>query len=214
MKAWLSKLETSYNLLSKNHKILVIAMAFLFVFIFWYSATGNLLASMGKNKKDILQASSEIAILKKQVMILKTKKIDNKNSGYQAEEIQLKKKLSDVTAKIESFRFQLVSPKKVFFNLKNMLDANQTVRLMSVKYLPEELVKDANSQPVFRSPIEITLQGTFPEIVAYLKKAEQANTFIFWDEADYKVMQYPMAILKLKIHVLTSDEGQKNAVAH
>ncbi|GEM_PF-4785953 len=214
MKAWLSKIETSYNLLSKNNKMLVIAVAFLFLFIIWYSATANLLASMGKNKKNIAQAKTEVAVLQKQVTILKTKKTDTKNEGYQTEEVQLKKKLSEVNSKIDSFRYQLVSPKQVFFNLKNMLDADKAVRLISIRYLPDELVKDGGGQPVFRSPIELTLQGTFLEILTYLKKAEQANTFIFWDEMDYKVTQYPIAILKLKIHVLTSEAGQQNAVAH
>lgn len=214
MKPWLSKIETSYNLLSKNNKIFVISATFLLLFIFWYSAVGDLMAGMSKNKKNIAQVKTEVAVLKKQVMILKTKKTDNKNEGYQTEEVKLKKKLSEVNSKIDSFRFQLVSPKQVFFNLKNILDADKAVRLISIQYLPEELVKDSSSQPVFRSPIELTLQGTFPEILSYLKKAEQANTFIFWDELDYKVTQYPMAILKLKIHVLTSEVGQQNAVAH
>lgn len=214
MKAWLSTIETSYNLLNKNHKILVLSAAFLLLFIIWYSFISDLLASMDKNKKNIVQARTEISVLKKQVAILKTKKINNKSEEYQKEEIQLKKNLAEVDKKIESFRYQLVSPKQVFFNLKNMLDSDEVVRLISVQYLPEELVKDAGNQPLYRSPIELTLQGTFPEILAYLKRVEQTNAFIFWDEIDYKVTQYPMAILKLKIHVVTSDAEQKNAVAY
>lgn len=212
MKPWLSKIETSYNLLNKNNKILVLSAILLFLFFVWYPATSNLLARMNKNKKDVVQVKTEIAVLKKQVLVLKSSKIDNKNDVYQKEEEKLKKSLAAIIKKIESFRYHLVSSKEVFFNLKNMLVTDKGPRLVSIKYLPEELVKDTNSQPVFRSPIELTVQGTFPEILAYLKKAEKTNSFIFWDEMDYKVTQYPVAILKLKIYVVTSEEGKENAM--
>jgi MSHA biogenesis protein MshJ len=213
MKGWLSKIETSYNLLNKNYKMLVIAATFLLLLIMWYSFLSNLFAKMDKNKKNMTQIKSEVVVLKKQVTVLKTKKISDKAQQYQKKEAQLKESLIEVNKKIASFQYQLISPKAVFSNLKNMLQADKGLKLTSMRYLPEEVVKDTSDQPVSRTPIELTIQGTFPEIMAYLKRVERESTFIFWDEMNYKVLQYPIAVVKLKIHVVTSEAGQKNVAA-
>lgn len=211
MKGWLSKIETSYNLLNKNYKILVIVMAFLFLLSMWYSFISDISAKMDKNKKNITQIKSEVLVLKKQITVIKTKKTDDKAIQFQKEEEQLKANLTEVNKKIASFQYQLVSPKAVISNLKNMLHTEKGLKLTSMRYLPEEILKDTANQPVSRSPIELTIQGTFPEITAYLKRVERENSFIFWDEMDYKVLQYPLALVKLKIHVVTSEAGQENA---
>lgn len=210
----LKNIETKYNLLEKNYKILLIIGVFLTIFVFWYMFFTDLLDNLEKNSKGIVSAQSEILTLKKQLSLLKSNKIENKNDQLLKEEKALKGELENSEKKIASFRYQLVSPKKIFSNLKSILSETQGIQLISMQYLPEELVKDTKEQPLYRFPIELTIRGTFFDIVTYLKKIEQLNSYIFWDEANYKVTKYPEAILKLKLHVVTSEAGKENAVNH
>lgn len=55
---------------------------------------------------------------------------------------------------------------------------------------------------VYRSGVEVSLKGSFPDLVAYLKALEQRSDSLFWSSAQLDVAAYPQAVLKLDIATL------------
>jgi MSHA biogenesis protein MshJ len=55
---------------------------------------------------------------------------------------------------------------------------------------------------VYRSGVEVSLKGSFPDLLAYLKALEQRSGSLFWSTAQLDVAAYPQAVLKLDIVTL------------
>lgn len=211
MTEWLSQLESKYSLLNKNYKILAVVALFLVVFVFWYMIVSREFSTMNINRKSIRLITNENTLLKKQVQILTSKVVDNKTQEYQKEETQLQKKYLELTKQADVLQSHMILSTEVLAHLNNLLQAKNDVKLLSMHYLPEAGIKGVGGQPIFRLPIELVLQGNFFSIMDYLKNIEHQHTVIFWNEIDYKVIQYPDANVKLKINIMTSELRNKNA---
>lgn len=207
MTGLLSKIETNYNLLNKNYKIFVIASLFGMVFVIWYMMMSTLLNKMAINKGNLVKIKQGNVILKKQVEILTSKAVVDKTLEYKQKELNLQKKYNALKKEASGFQFQTMLPDEVLPRLNKILRTTSGVRLLLLHYLPEEKVKNAMQNSVKRLPVEIKVEGDFFSLLNYLKKIEHDHSFIFWEEIDYKVIDYPNAVVKLKLYVITTDAG-------
>lgn len=63
----------------------------------------------------------------------------------------------------------------------------------------------AISSTVYRSGLEVSLKGSFPDLVSYLKALEGRSDQLFWASARLDVATYPQGVLKLDIATLGSE---------
>lgn len=97
--------------------------------------------------------------------------------------------------------------------LRELLSANPNVSLGGLKTQPASVFIAPTEAPangaaapartaVYRSGVEVSLKGSFPDLVAYLKALEQRSDSLFWSSAQLEVVAYPQAVLKLDIATL------------
>ncbi len=206
----IKKIETTYNLLERTRKILVIVSSVLLLFFTWHSFLNALLIQYEKNKKTYLTVTQEVKILNEQLTILKSKKTIDRNAELMNEEVKLKKELSILSKKIVQYQYQLISYKQIFIRLKDIFKPDNNVQLLSIKQFPEERVKDTKSTPFYQHPIEITIKGKFFDVLNFLKKIEKFHTYIFWDELFLRVSDFPESTVDIKFHIITSETGQQD----
>lgn len=66
-----------------------------------------------------------------------------------------------------------------------------------------------NSQPVALAPdvyrygVELTLQGSYLDLMAYLKSLEDSGNNLFWSGATLSTGRYPMTTLRVTVYVLS-----------
>jgi MSHA biogenesis protein MshJ len=59
---------------------------------------------------------------------------------------------------------------------------------------------------LFRHGVEITLSGSYLDMIAYMEALEALPTQLFWGKADFEVSQYPNARLTLTLYTLSMDK--------
>ena len=122
----------------------------------------------------------------------------------------------------------LVPPQRMTALLEDILRRNHGLRLVSLKTLPvtsliepeavlstktsSEPVKLANAakpvtpaNPVYRHGVELTVSGSYAELVHYLTELETLQWHMFWGKADLVVETYPKVNLTLRLYTLSLD---------
>lgn len=59
---------------------------------------------------------------------------------------------------------------------------------------------------LFRHGVEITLSGSYLDMIAYMEALEAMPTQLFWGKAEFEVDQYPNARLTLTLYTLSMDK--------
>ena len=122
----------------------------------------------------------------------------------------------------------LVAPERVAPLLETMLRANGRLKLVSMRTLPVSSLSDLGkddagqdaSPPVgaaagkpaaqdpdllFRHGVELTLRGSYLDMVDYMGALEALPAQLFWGKAQLQVEQYPTVRLTLTLYTLSLD---------
>ena len=136
----------------------------------------------------------------------------------------LKQKSMQLQAALQDMQKGVVSPDKMSQLLSGILKQDSKLRLVSLKTLPvtgiSELLPEGGTaveksqsapagsktaEPVYRHGVEITVQGSYLEIMNYLKTLENLPWQLYWGSASLKVDDYPKATLVLTLFTLSLD---------
>lgn len=111
----------------------------------------------------------------------------------------------------------LISPDKMATLLEDMLKGNTRLRLVSLKKQPvinlTQAPVDASAPPgteaavagLFRHGVELTVQGSYLDMVAYLTALERLPSKLFWGDVTFMVEEYPNATMALTVFTLSLD---------
>jgi len=139
---------------------------------------------------------------------------------------ELKQQLIAGNAYLQSSRERLVQPEKMVGLLEKVLRQNKQLQLVSLKTLPvAPLIDDevpnkiaASVQPepvaakqdlskqVFKHGVQITVRGSYLDLLQYLTALERLPVQMFWGMAKMEVVQYPTSELTLTIYTLSLDK--------
>lgn len=118
---------------------------------------------------------------------------------------------------LRTFGTSLVPATDILPLLDRMLAQVGGLRLRSMQSLPRtELTATradgtpaaANNGPtLYRHGVELTVEGSFADLLAYLQALEDMPQRVLWGGVQLKVEQYPKALLTLRIHTLSLDRG-------
>jgi MSHA biogenesis protein MshJ len=118
----------------------------------------------------------------------------------------------------------LVPPERVAPLLEAILRANGRLKLVSVRTLPVDPLSSlgdtkeqgaAGAAPapaagarelLFRHGVELTVRGSYLDMVDYMTALESLPTQLFWGKAQLEVEQYPGVRLTLTLYTLSLDE--------
>lgn len=122
----------------------------------------------------------------------------------------------------------LVPPERVAPLLETILRANGRLKMVSVRTLPVEPLSgigaghdagDGNAMPpaanvkpsgkrelLFRHGVELTVRGSYLDMVDYMTALEALPTQLFWGKAQLEVEEYPSVRLTLTLYTLSLDE--------
>jgi MSHA biogenesis protein MshJ len=118
----------------------------------------------------------------------------------------------------------LVPPERIAPLLETILRANGRLKLVSLKSLPVTTLADgstpasassapaATPPPVVKSPdllyrhgVELTVRGSYLDMVDYMHALETLPTQLFWGKAQLDAEEYPNVRLTLTLYTLSLD---------
>jgi MSHA biogenesis protein MshJ len=142
----------------------------------------------------------------------------------------LRKRLAAVRAETErtsadlrTMQKGLVPPERIAPLLESILRANGRLKLVSLKTLPVTTLNDAAPQPaapaaaaatpavvkapdlLYRHGVELTVRGSYLDMVDYMHALEMLPTQLFWGKAQLDAEAYPNVRLTLTLYTLSLD---------
>jgi len=146
-------------------------------------------------------------------------KRDDEHSPLRQRLEQLRQQLQEQAGYLEERREHLVAPGKMAEVLGQVLHENQRVQLVELKTLPVGLLVEkpqqaGAAQPVsadgqrqiFRHGVQITVRGSYLDLLGYAGALEKLPTQMFWGDASLSVDRYPDAVLTLTVYTLSLDQ--------
>ncbi|QJQ05962.1 MSHA biogenesis protein MshJ [Undibacterium piscinae] len=147
--------------------------------------------------------------------------------------------LAQIDGQLNEIQKNLVRPEKMANLLESMMKRNSKLQLVSLKSLPFSNVLDehadaselnaklkmppsagnpagkasaeANQQAViYKHEVEIVLQGSYPDMQAYLRELENLSERVYWSKARLTVIEYPKASLTLNLFTLSLEKKWLN----
>jgi MSHA biogenesis protein MshJ len=103
-----------------------------------------------------------------------------------------------------------------------MIGKNRKLQLLSLRNLPSTGLSpragassgaaggpakpDAGGE-VFRHTVEVSVGGSYLDLLDYLAALERMPQRVFWDGFELSVVQYPQSVLKLTIYTLSPEQS-------
>jgi len=94
--------------------------------------------------------------------------------------------------------------------LEEMLERNKRLRLVDLKTLPITdlaATQGPAGRRIFRHGVELTLDGGYLDLHAYLQALERLSTQLYWGKLEMSVAAYPVATLKLTVYTLSFNQA-------
>lgn len=172
--------------------------------------------------KQIVDTQAKTNALQTQILTLVTANSADPNAPLRARMAKLESDAAVMGKALQVIQSGLVAPQQMPVLLEDILHRNQNLRLVTLQTLPMEnlakgltvtspkTVNAAATAPelaVFKHGVEITVEGTYSDLLNYLTTMESSPWRMFWGKALLTVDNYPKSTLTLRLHTLSLDKA-------
>ena len=220
MKQYWEVFNAKVDALALRERVLIFcAIAFLMVTAVNMLFLDPLLARQKNLSAQVIQQQEKMKEIQAVIETLLQAKKDDGVSPQRQRLSQLTQKIAEGDAYLQSRRDRLVPPEKMANLLEQVLNKNGHLQLVNLKTLPASPLIDkagsvahsaqANISPdkqVFKHGVQITVRGSYLELLQYLNALEHLPVQMFWGMANMNVVQYPVAELTLTLYTLSLDK--------
>ncbi len=184
-------------------------------------------------ERQIQQQTTELRMAQEQLAVLEPR-LKNPDAANRAALERAHAEMAAIDTRLKGMEQTLVAPSQMASLLEDMLKHNQGLRLVSLRTLPVALLiehKDAKAEKpkeatttapvptgaqlatpvvteagIFKHGVEISVQGSYAELLSYLAQVEKLPQRMFWNNVRLKVDEYPRATLTLTVYTLSLDK--------
>jgi MSHA biogenesis protein MshJ len=217
--------------LSQRERILSFATAAaLLVFIVHMGVIGPLLRKQELLRSQVVQQQNNIAGINEQIAQKLKEAEADPDAPARARLAAVREESGRLGESLRAMQKGLVAPEQVAPLLESILRANGRLKMVSVRTLPVEPLsgiaanknaaavaapaaasaadsaKTAKRDLLFRHGVELTVRGSYLDMVDYMTALEALPTQLFWGKAQLEVEEYPSVRLTLTLYTLSLDE--------
>lgn len=126
---------------------------------------------------------------------------------------RLNQRLSRLNDNVDERMRTLVEPEQMSGLLLTMLEkskglallelSNQSPQLLNPNTNTEENSQAQYSEPLYRHDISLLLNGSYMELLDYVKQLEQLSGRIFWRGLEFELEEHPQAIIRLDFFTIS-----------
>ncbi len=122
---------------------------------------------------------------------------------------QVKEQLQKLEQGINSGTSEFVPAHLMTDLLKQLLKEHAGLKLLKMETLPTEPYTQTKigNHWIYKHPLQIQLQGSFFDTLAYLDSLQSIELRLNWDGINYQVTEYPYAKTELKLYTLSFEEN-------
>lgn len=223
MNGKLKKLLARFDALNRRERIVVsIAVWLMALLVMDTLAITPAQRQSGAIGRTIAEKQAGIARAETEVAALRAKREQDPDAAARARIAELEKRIAAIDVQLKNARTQIVPPEKMAGLLEQLLRRNKRLELVSLRSTAPETMgraegpagadKGASTQgkgpaeALYRQGMELTLSGSYADMLDYVTQIEQMPWKIFWGRLDMKVETYPRAKLVLNVYTLSLDK--------
>ncbi len=213
-------LKEKFDQLSTRERYIMIALLLSVIFFIWdqllYSPLNRKL-TIAVGQVETIQA--QITANQNEFATLAQTLKDDPNTELRGRIKAVEHNVKKLNQRIEQLTADLIPPEQMPVVLEKMLTQNRGLKLIRVKSLPVEKISlsennakikvstETDGEYLYQYGVELELEGPFFQVLAYLKDLEKLPWRLVWNQLEYEVQQYPVAVVRLRINTLSTDSG-------
>lgn len=179
------------------------------------------LAKQKRLSREVAQRQGEIKTMQEQVQKLALSRQASPDQANQRQLETLRRRIAETEARLAEEQRKFAPPDQVGALLDQMLSRNRRLQLVDMRTLPvanlaaesgpaapkppaaKPVAPSAGSQ-IYRHGVEITVSGSYLDLLQYLKDLERLPSQIYWGRAELSAA-HPQVTLKLSVYTLSLD---------
>lgn len=221
MAGYWEKLSDKIDGLSLRERVLIFAaLAFMLVSLINVLFLEPLVTRQKQMATQVVQQQEKIKEIRGKIQALLEARHSDRSSPLRGRLAQLRQQLAAGEAYIKSRGDRLIPSDRMASVLEQILNRDGQLQLVSLKTLPVALLEQHGQnnkkqqskmpstldKPVYQHGVQITVRGSYPELLGYLDQLEHLKVRMFWGQAKLGVEHYPEAELTLTLYTLSLDK--------
>jgi MSHA biogenesis protein MshJ len=196
--------------LSQRERIMTFAAsAAALVFIVHMLAIGPLQRKQELLRSQVVQQQNTIAGINEQIAQKLKEAEADPDAPVRARLQAVREESARLTGSLRAMQQGLVAPERMAPLLESILRADGRLKMVSVRTLPVEPLSAkpaAKRELLFRHGVELTVRGSYLDMVDYMSALEAMPTRLFWGKAQLEAEEYPSVRLTLTLYTLSLDD--------
>jgi len=200
---------------TRRERLLLAASALVVVLMLWEFTLRAPLAQQHTRAADEAERVREqTAEQRASLDELESQLADAREAGGEPRLERLRERLNAIDGRLEERTQRLISPDEMVEVLGNMVAGDESLALVGLRNQPvEPLIEekraagdDGGVPRVYRHGIEITVEGEYFAVLAYLQRLEGLDWAFQWQRLDIERLEYPTARATLSLATLSLAE--------
>jgi MSHA biogenesis protein MshJ len=165
----------------------------------------------------MLQKQSEMRALEAQVKGLVAARGQGPDRAKRERLAQINNELRQLDAMIGAEERRFTRPAQMRGVIEGVLARARGIELVEMKTLAvstlpaqEAKGKESKERPIYRHGVEITVAGSYLDLLAYVRDLEALPTQLYWGALNLDASQYPRVLMKLTVYTLSLDRAWLN----
>lgn len=184
------------------------------------------LAKQRRLSRDVEQRQGEIRKMQDQLQAMARARQADPDQAARRQIETVRARAAELEAKLKEEQRKFVPPDRIGALLEELLGKNRRLQLVDMRTLPVASIdpsaptqKPAAEKPgaekpaakpaapgtIYRHGVEITLTGTYLDLLAYLRDLEKLPSQMYWGRLELAVAAYPKVTLKLSVYTMSLD---------
>ena len=177
------------------------------------------LAKQRRLSREIAARQGEILTLQAQLQKMALARQADPDQASRRQLEAMRRRITDVEAELAMEQRKFAPPERIGALLEEMLSRNRKLQLVDMRTLPATAIGAGGAPekpaakppaagpggPIYRHGVEITVRGTYLDLLTYLRELEKLPNQMYWGRLDLAVATHPQVTLKLSVYTLSLD---------
>lgn len=210
--------------LSLRERALVLLSTVAVVYLLWDVAIYNPLAQAKAGiDKSIQETTQKISSLRQEEQALLSALGSDPDRELKMQRDDLQARVRQLDVELSELSAGLVPVDQLAKILQDVLRQTGALHLQNLRTLPVEELQITAQAPattdeqgdqldnlaagVYKHTVELTVTGSYFQLLSYLKLLEAMDWRFYWDELSFSRDNYPRGTISLRVYTLSTDEG-------
>jgi MSHA biogenesis protein MshJ len=206
---WKKFLRAVNRLKIRERQLLTFTSSVIVVAAFFMGSWQPLYMSWQKSGLNIVSVQNDIDKTRAQIIETKAASEKDANQPYRQKAERLNKNIADQQVRIETITAALINPKYMNQVFSTLLQSSELEINKVNNQQAESIDIEGQSEPanlLYKHGLSLEMKGTFNNSLKYLKRVENQDWHLYWDELTFTTQKYPYGVLTLNVHTLSTSD--------